>query len=270
MGYKKTCFNCKKSFNVTLCFNSKRKYSCPDCGQPAIFMSHKFRPPKRTEVAKWQLVEFLADQGFIFHSIFETPSGGAHVKYPANLREAKEFVIKYKEQSINWVKNRNPKTLNKQITQNEIEQLLEEHSSVIINLYETGYSSEYFYGLVSSLTNCLVTEIRPAQTIHIQSDIDTSYLYVHKLDLLDAIVSCNKLKNQVFAAFLKHLNLTDSESVFREITRELRQTIKFNKGTFDDWNYWQHGGDIEFDNKKTEEHINIKMYNRNLYKTGLC
>ncbi|MBK8503722.1 MAG: hypothetical protein IPL46_16825 [Saprospiraceae bacterium] len=107
----------------------------------------------------------------------------------------------------------------------------------------------------------MVTEIRPSQTICIEKDIETSYLYVHKRDLIDGIIEYTDLRNNVFENFLKHLNLTNSESVFSEVLKEIRQTVKFNKGTFGDWSYWQHGGDIEFNNTKTEEHINVLIYN---------
>ena len=266
MGYKKTCFSCKKSFNGPLDFGTERKYPCPDCGESMILMSHKFRPPTRSNSKEWQLIEFLANNGFIFQSIFETPSGGTYIKYPTSLRDAKEFVIKYKEQSIDWSKNRNPITLTKQITKDEIKELLENHTSVIIDLYEIGYSQEYFHQLVTTLSNCLVTEIRPSQTICIQKDIETSYLNVHKLDLIDGITEYNELRKNVFGDFLEHLNLIESESTFREIIQELRKTVKFNKGFFGDWSYWQHGGDIEFSNKITEEHVNVMMYNRESIK----
>lgn len=266
MGYKKTCFNCNKSFNRPIDFGTERKYLCPDCGEPMILMSHKFRPPNRNNSKDWQLIEFLANNGFIFQSIFETPSGGTYIKYPTSLRDAKEFVVKYKEQSINWDKNKNPITLTKQISADEINELLEKHTSVIIDLFETGYSLKYFQNLLIDLSNCLVTEIRPSQTICIQKDIETSYLFVHKEDLIEGISEYNNLRNLVFKEFLEHLELTDSELVFREIIGKLRQTVKFNKGSFGEWKYWQHGGDIEFENKRTEEHINVLMYNRKSIK----
>ncbi len=266
MGYKKTCFNCNKSFNRPIDFGTERKYPCPGCGEQMILMSHKFRPPTKNDSKKWQLIKFLANNGFIFQSIFETPSGGTHIKYPTNLRDAKEFVVKYKEQSINWNAKKNPISLTKQISQSEVNELLEKHTSVIIDLYDIGYSLEYFQNLVINLTNCLVTEIRPSQTISIQKDIETSYLFVHKKDLIEGISQYNKLRNLVFKQFLDHLNLTESKSVFREIISKLRQTIEFNKGSFGDWKYWQHGGDIEFENKRTDEHINVMMYNRDSIK----
>jgi hypothetical protein len=261
MGYKKTCFNCQKSFNRPIDFGTERKYPCPDCNKPMILMSHKFRPPTKNDSKKWQLIEFLANNGFIFQSIFETPSGGTYIKYPTSLRDAKDFVVKYKEQSIDWDKKRNEITIKKQLSSNEINKLLEKHTSVIIYLYGIGYSIEYFYQLVRSLSNCLVTEIRPSQTICIEKDIETSYLYVHKQDLIHGIIEYTELRNSVFENFLKHLNITNTESVFSEVLKELRKTVKFNKGTFGDWSFWQHGGDIEFNNTKTEEHINVLMYN---------
>lgn len=266
MGYKKTCFKCKKSFNRSIDFGSERKYPCPDCGNEMTLMSHKFRPPEKSNIQKWKLVEYLAQNGFIFQSIFETPSGGTYIKYPSNLREAKEFVIKYKEQSINWRNKKNPITITEEINDLKILELLENHTSVVIDRWETGYTKKYFYDLVAKLSNCLVTEIRPSQKIIIEYDIDSSYLHVHKEDLIKAINEYNFLRKQVFENFLEHLNLNDSKDVFRQIIEELRKTTEFNKGLFGDWKYWQHGGDIEFKNRKSDEHVNIRMQNRNCIK----
>lgn len=266
MGYKKTCFNCKKSFNRPIDFGTERKYPCPDCGQEMILMSHKFRPPTKSNTQKWRLIEFLAKKGFIFQSIFETPSGGTYIKYPDNLKEAEEFVIKYKEQSINWKDKQNSITINDEINQQEILKHLENYTYVIIDRWEDGYSNEYFYDLVVKLSNCLVSEIRPSQKIIIEHDIDSSYLSVHKEDLIIAIKEYISLRKQVFNDFLTHLVIKDSKYVFRDIIKKLRETDRFNKGIFGNWKYWQHGGDIEFKNRMSDEHVNISMQNRSCIK----
>ena len=49
---------------------------------------------------RWVVVKFLVDHGFHYQHILEpeTIDKTENVKYPDNLREAKEFVIKYKNQ----------------------------------------------------------------------------------------------------------------------------------------------------------------------------
>lgn len=266
MGYKKTCFRCKKSFNRPIDFGSGRKYPCPGCGDEMILMSHKFRPPAKSNTKKWKLVEFLARKGFIFQSILETPYGGKYVNYPTNLRQAEEFVVKFKEQSIYWQSKKESIVVKEEMSIDEILMLLQNYNSVVIDRWEEGYTNEYYYNLVIGLSNCLVTEIRPSQKIIIEYDINSSYLYVHKEDLLEAIKEYNMLRRKVFQDFLEYLKLKDSKEVFRDIILELRKSEGFNKGVFGNWKYWQHGLDIEFVNTKTKEHVNIAMQNRDSIK----
>ncbi|WP_196889853.1 hypothetical protein [Aureivirga sp. CE67] len=80
---------------------------CPICSNQMIFLNHKFRPPKKTEKKKWELVKFLIFNGFPFQHIYKNGKSDCfkteadnYVAYPKNLHEAKEFVIKYKDQKI--------------------------------------------------------------------------------------------------------------------------------------------------------------------------
>lgn len=71
-------------------------------------MSHRFRPPKKTEAKKWELVRFYVENGFNFQHVYKdiklnrdgTKSYENLVPYPENLRDAKDFIKQYKEQAM--------------------------------------------------------------------------------------------------------------------------------------------------------------------------
>lgn len=67
-------------------------------------MPHRFRPPRRSDDKKWGTVQFLIENGFKYQHIYnyiekEGNQISENVIYPENLKEAKEFVLKYKNQS---------------------------------------------------------------------------------------------------------------------------------------------------------------------------
>lgn len=101
MGHKKVCLDCKISFNREFDSGSEPTYPCPECGKSMTLLPHRFRPPKKTDENKWEVVKFLIDNGFYYQHISEptTIDKTKYVEYPDNLREAKEFVIKYKNQA---------------------------------------------------------------------------------------------------------------------------------------------------------------------------
>ena len=55
-------------------------------------MSRKFKAPRKTDLAAWEVVGFLAAAGCRYLGIEEN---GERVKYPRTLLEAREFVKKY-------------------------------------------------------------------------------------------------------------------------------------------------------------------------------
>jgi hypothetical protein len=77
-----------------------------------IILSHKFRPPKKTDDKKWETVKYLIENGFYYEHVYpkdETNSKGiksyiTYVKYPENISDAKEFVEKYKKQALKIMK----------------------------------------------------------------------------------------------------------------------------------------------------------------------
>jgi DNA-directed RNA polymerase subunit RPC12/RpoP len=107
MGYKSVCIECRKSLNRPLDTGSDRLYPCSECGKPMTLLSHRFRPPKKSDDKKWETVKFLIENGFHYDHVYqkiETNSNGVtsyqnYATYPDNIRDAKEFVEKYKEQA---------------------------------------------------------------------------------------------------------------------------------------------------------------------------
>ena len=100
MGYKSVCLSCRKAFSQGTDFTKfKSDKVCPDCGKPMALLSEKFKPPKKTDDKKWGVVKFLLENGFYYDHIFETIYGGCYVEYPETMKEAEEFVEKYKAQA---------------------------------------------------------------------------------------------------------------------------------------------------------------------------
>lgn len=93
------CFECRKCFKKP---QSEKSRICPECGGPLVEVSRKFSAPKSTDKPQWEKVRFLVQYGFIFQSVYEQGEDSGHYKvtYPKTLKEAQEFVIKYKEQAI--------------------------------------------------------------------------------------------------------------------------------------------------------------------------
>lgn len=104
MGYKLTCFKCRKAFNLNSDATVRQNQSekCPECGEAAVILSHRFRPPRRQSISRWKVVEFLYEKGFIYEHIFENGDAleiKGYVEYPTTMEEAKEFVCLYANQS---------------------------------------------------------------------------------------------------------------------------------------------------------------------------
>ncbi|MDY3538156.1 hypothetical protein PG275_09105 [Riemerella anatipestifer] len=107
MGYKKVCLECKVSFNRPFDNGSDLMYPCLECGGQMTLFPHRFRPPKKTEDKKWETVRFLVENGFNYQHIYENVSKTINsfikyenlVGYSENIKGAKEFVEKYKNQA---------------------------------------------------------------------------------------------------------------------------------------------------------------------------
>jgi len=103
MGYKSVCLNCQKAFNQGTDFTKlQAEKLCPDCGRPMVLLSHRFRPPKKTDDKKWEVVKYLVENGFYYDHVFEKIHGSVYEDYaiyPETMKAAREFVEKYKAQA---------------------------------------------------------------------------------------------------------------------------------------------------------------------------
>ncbi len=97
MGHKNVCINCQKAYNMGMNHEDIREGNCPECGMKMIPVSHRFRPPKKTENKKWEVVKYYLSNGFFYHHI-KDPGCNSWVPYPEDMRGAKEFVKKYRAQ----------------------------------------------------------------------------------------------------------------------------------------------------------------------------
>lgn len=101
MGHKKVCLYCKTSFNRAFDFGSSLTYPCPECNKPMVLLPHRFRPPLKSDNKKWETVKYLIENGFSYQHIYEVINDQFQtVTYPDNLRDALEFVEKYKSQAL--------------------------------------------------------------------------------------------------------------------------------------------------------------------------
>jgi DNA-directed RNA polymerase subunit RPC12/RpoP len=101
VGYKKVCFKCRKAFSIYKIAKDPVNPKCPNCGGKAVIFNHKFRPPKQNDLDKCGLIKFLSDNGFVYQHVFLQVDEGslAEAPYPKNLKEAKSFVKKFRNQA---------------------------------------------------------------------------------------------------------------------------------------------------------------------------
>ncbi len=107
MGFKKVCFDCRKAFSIDNDIPADYSMICPECGKQATILNHLFRPPKQNDVKKWKVAEFLKDHGFLYQHVYEVYTKSilsGQLQYPETIKEAQEFVIKYKAQAyqLKW------------------------------------------------------------------------------------------------------------------------------------------------------------------------
>jgi DNA-directed RNA polymerase subunit RPC12/RpoP len=99
MGYKSICVECKTAFSKGNNLNTINESSCTKCGQKTILVNHKFKPPPKSDVKKWKIVQLLLENGFRFDTEHEYIGEGIYTKinYPTGIVEVKEFIKKYKK-----------------------------------------------------------------------------------------------------------------------------------------------------------------------------
>nr|WP_298995195.1 hypothetical protein [uncultured Polaribacter sp.] len=63
-------------------------------------MPHRFRPPKKQDERKWNVVKYFVSEGFEYQHIYDDEIINTYVPYPETMKQAKEFVKKYAKQRI--------------------------------------------------------------------------------------------------------------------------------------------------------------------------
>lgn len=93
------CFVCRKVFRKPYSLSVRL---CPQCTAPMTMLGRKFHAPKKTDLHQWKKVQYLAERGFLFQSVYkQTPEGGKQVvPYPRTLKEAPAFVAIYATQAV--------------------------------------------------------------------------------------------------------------------------------------------------------------------------
>ncbi len=109
MGYKNVCLKCRRVENLGTDFKNFHTGNCPLCSSEMYFVNHAFRPPKKHSDKEWKVVEYLIKHGFIFHHIYQEgkseyykTQSNNYISYPKTIEEAKEFVVKYKNQAVKY------------------------------------------------------------------------------------------------------------------------------------------------------------------------
>lgn len=95
MGHKSVCLSCRKAYNNYIDLAHHKKEICPESGGNIHFLHHLFKPPKKTDGKKWDVVKFLVEHGFNYYHTYNTIIPGVYRqlgKYPETMEEAKEFV----------------------------------------------------------------------------------------------------------------------------------------------------------------------------------
>jgi hypothetical protein len=65
-------------------------------------MDVRFKAPRKRDDKQWEKVQFLADRGFYFQKVYLKEGFVWDRKsYPETLKQAKEFVVQFKDQALN-------------------------------------------------------------------------------------------------------------------------------------------------------------------------
>jgi predicted RNA-binding Zn-ribbon protein involved in translation (DUF1610 family) len=97
MTRKKVCLNCRIAFSIHLTDVTATVYVCPECNGEMMILPHRFRPPRKTDLRKWEVVTFLIENGFLYQHIDDLEAR-TYAKYPETMIDAQEFMVKYASQ----------------------------------------------------------------------------------------------------------------------------------------------------------------------------
>ncbi|MGO2010995.1 MAG: hypothetical protein ACTH7Q_02605 [Pseudoalteromonas sp.] len=89
----------KRQFKLAPC-DYPKTIECPICNGVAINLGRHFKPPKKSDLVQWKKVKFLIEHGFVFQKIRTDKNSVESIPYPDTLAQAKEFVIKYRQYSV--------------------------------------------------------------------------------------------------------------------------------------------------------------------------
>jgi hypothetical protein len=81
------CVSCRRSFKRRRSWPLPDKLACSHCGEEALRVSQKFKPPARDDVRQWNKVSALLRAGFRFESVGEP--------YPKTLSEVSAFAARH-------------------------------------------------------------------------------------------------------------------------------------------------------------------------------
>jgi ssDNA-binding Zn-finger/Zn-ribbon topoisomerase 1 len=104
---------CRIAFNRGTDIKTPAKTKCPECGNEMVSVNHKFQPPKKSDIKKWEVVNFLVNHGFRYDHVYEQIDIGTYQqqgRYPENMRDAKEFVKNF---DTNGIKIKKPAANNR-------------------------------------------------------------------------------------------------------------------------------------------------------------
>lgn len=101
MSYKSVCTNCKKAFNQGNNFEQPISLVCPQCRQPMFFANQKFKPPKKEDNKKWEIIKALFEGGYDFQSFYqEVYPNNNFVSFPKKLNEVESFLQAYQNRML--------------------------------------------------------------------------------------------------------------------------------------------------------------------------
>ena len=103
MGHKSVCVDCRKAFSNFLEVNDHKKEVCPESGATMYFVNQMFKPPKRTDEKKWEVVKYILGSGFDYSHLYEMIDNGVYKQlgqYPETMKEAKELVQRFQANGI--------------------------------------------------------------------------------------------------------------------------------------------------------------------------
>ncbi|WP_375561374.1 hypothetical protein ACE193_02140 [Bernardetia sp. OM2101] len=105
MGYKNVCLECRRTENLGTNYEKIVAKKCPKCAEKMLFVSHLFKPPKKSNDKLWKVAIFLIQNGFSFQHVYkikenENSLSEELVSYPITISDAKVFIKTYKEQAI--------------------------------------------------------------------------------------------------------------------------------------------------------------------------